>query len=210
MQVLGNSDGVEAPRAHAQRKKPLPEPGVVREGFLEEEKLKPAGVRVEGWRRAPAVPQSGVPRGRPGGGRCSLRSLGCRPPGTSLYLGDECGLRVHCAGTVSHSGHPAASGQLGRGTLVVHKAVRRRSYGWGRGRPGAGRGGPSPRVQGFCRRGTAGAKPLPRGEGCWERSRSISESHMAGASKAESGQETRLAGGQSRTPRPGRLRGHLV
>lgn len=46
MQVLGNSDGVEAPRAHAQRKKPLPEPGVVREGFLEEEKLKPAGVRV--------------------------------------------------------------------------------------------------------------------------------------------------------------------
>lgn len=49
MQVLGNSDGVEAPRAHAQRKKPLPEPGVVREGFLEEEKLKPAGVRVGGW-----------------------------------------------------------------------------------------------------------------------------------------------------------------
>lgn len=85
-----------------------------------------------------AKPQSGVPRGRPGGGRCSRRSLGCRPPGTSLYLGDECGLRVHCAGTVSHSGHPAASGQLGRGTSVVHKAVRRRSYGRGRGRPGAG------------------------------------------------------------------------
>lgn len=41
--------------AHAQRKKQFPELGVVREGFLEEEKFKPEGVCVGGWRRASAV-----------------------------------------------------------------------------------------------------------------------------------------------------------
>lgn len=42
---------------------------MVREGFLEEEKLKPAGVRVGGWRRAPAVPCKAAERSPQGQAR---------------------------------------------------------------------------------------------------------------------------------------------